>query len=225
MKVIQLPGAQPLRGGYSIVVVEAIAETIARLLHPHAEVVLHDLATGKIAKIWNPFSARKPGEVSDIDDISPELVEGNVLGPYEKASPKGARLKSISTIIRDEAEIARALLCVNLDVSQFDAAAKVLQSLAATGEDRPGWLFRQDIREQINLQIADYLKRHNLTMQSLDQAGRVAMIAHLDQCGAFQTRRAVDHIAAALDLSRTTVYLLLRQAREPQAERKTRKRK
>jgi hypothetical protein len=48
MKVIQLPGTKPLSGAFSIEMVEAIAETIARLLHPHAEVVLHDLATGKI---------------------------------------------------------------------------------------------------------------------------------------------------------------------------------
>jgi len=225
MKVIQLPGAEPFRGDYSMTVVEAIAETIARLLHPHAEVVLHNLATRKIAKIWNPFSGRKAGEPSDLDDIDPELTESNVVGPYEKASAKGTRLKSISTIIRDEATIARFMLCINLDVSQFDAAAKLLQSFGATAESRPDWMFRQDIREQINLQIADYLKRHNLNIQSLDPAGRVALIAHLDQSGAFQTRRAVDHIAAALNLSRTTVYLLLRQAREPKPEAKTRKRK
>jgi predicted transcriptional regulator YheO len=230
MKAIQLPGFKSLSGGYSLGVVEAIAEMISRLLHPHAEVVLHDLATRKIAKIWNPFSARKPGETSDVDDIDVELVEGDVIGPYEKASPKGARLKSISTIVRDEAGIARALLCINLDVSQFDAAAKLLQSISATSEVRPDWLFRQDIREQINLQIADYLKRHNLSFQSLDQAGRIALVGFLDESGAFQTRRAVDHIAAALDLSRTTVYLLLRQAREsgrraPKADIKKRKRK
>jgi predicted transcriptional regulator YheO len=206
-------------------VVEAIAETIVQLLHPHAEAVLHDLATRKIAKIWNPFSGRKPGEPSDLDDIDPELVEENVAGPYEKASPKGARLKSISAILRDRVGIPRFLLCINLDVSRFDAAAKLLQSFGATSESRPDWMFRQDIREQINLQIADYLKRHNLNMAALDQAGRVALIAFLDESGAFQTRRAVDHIAAALGLSRTTVYVLLRQAREPKPEPKTRKRK
>jgi predicted transcriptional regulator YheO len=86
-------------------------------------------------------------------------------------------------------------------------------------------MFRQDIREQINLQIADYLKRHNLTMASLDPAGRIALVGFLDESGAFQTRRAVDHIAAALDLSRTTVYLLLRQARTPKAEPRKGKRK
>jgi predicted transcriptional regulator YheO len=202
-------------------VVDAIAETVARLLHPHAELVLHDLATGKVAKIWNPFSGRKPGEPSDLDDIDPETVEGDVAGPYEKASAKGTRLKSISAVLRDRVGIPRFLLCINLDVSQFDIAAKLLQSFGATSESRPDWMFRQDIREQINLQIADYLKRHNLNMASLDQAGRIALVGFLDESGAFQTRRAVDHIAAALDLSRTTVYLLLRQSRVPQSEPKT----
>ena len=215
--LIELPGTVMPPGP----VVDAIAETIVRLLHPHAELVLHDLASGKIAKIWNPYSGRKPGEPSDLDDIDPEVVEGEVAGPYEKASAKGTRLKSISAILRDRMGIPRFLLCINLDVSQFDAAAKLLQIFGASSESRPDWMFRQDIREQINLQIADYLKRHNLTMQALDQAGRVALIEFLDETGAFQTRRAVDHIAAALELSRTTVYVLLRQAREPKAETKT----
>jgi predicted transcriptional regulator YheO len=214
MRAIELPGSRQVRGTYSIEPVEAIAETIARLLHPHAEIVLHDLVTRKIAKIWNPFSGRKPGEPSDLDDIDPELEESNVVGPFEKASPKGARLKSISTILRDEIGHARAMLCINLDVSQFDAAAKLLESFGAAGETRPEWMFRQDIREQINLQIAEYLKRRNATIGSIDQDGRLDLIAFLDKCGAFQARRAVDHIAAALRLSRTTVYVLLRQARE-----------
>jgi predicted transcriptional regulator YheO len=222
-RVIELP-ASVMPSGPLIAV---LAETIARFLHPHAEVVLHDLATRQIAGIWNPLSGRKPGEPSDLDDIDPELAEEDVVGPYEKASPKGARLKSISAILRDRTKIARFLLCINLDVSHFDAAARLLQSFGATGESRPDWMFRRDIREQINLQIADYLKRRNLSMAALDQAGRVALIAFLDESGAFQTRRAVDHIAAALELSRTTVYLLLRQSRDagPRRRDETKRRK
>jgi predicted transcriptional regulator YheO len=228
---IELPKRRPIElpasGEPAWSSIEALAETIARLLHPQAEVVLHDLATRQIARIWNPFSARKPGEPSDLDDIDPEMAEDDVIGPYEKASPKGARLKSISTILRNRAGIPRYMLCINVDVSQFEAAARLLQGFAATSQSRPDWMFRQDIREQINLQIAEYLKRHNLSMASLDPAGRIALIAHLDQSGAFQTRRAVDHIAAALGLSRTTVYMLLRQARDSATpeQKTTRKRK
>ena len=220
MPPIELPAPKLVRGRYTIEPIEAMAETIARLLHPHAEIVLHDLVTRKIAKIWNPFSGRKPGEPSDLDDIDPELEDSNVVGPYEKASPKGARLKSISTILRDEVGHARAMLCINLDVSHFDAAAKLLANLADASETRPEWMFRQDIREQINLQIAEYLKRHNVALGSITAEGRLDLIAFLDRCGAFQARRAVDHIAAALDLSRTTVYVLLREAREMTAPKK-----
>jgi predicted transcriptional regulator YheO len=214
MKVIEIPGGKSPRRGAALAVISPIAETIARLLTPHAEVVLHDLETGKIAKIWNPYSGRKPGEPSDLDGVDPELSDEDVVGPYEKASPKGTRLKSISAIIRPEGTVARFMLCINLDVAQFDLAAKLLQGFGATTESRSDWMFRQDIREQINLQIADYLKRNDLRIQSLDPADRIGLIAHLDATGAFQTRKAVDHIAAALDLSRTTVYVLLRQARE-----------
>ena len=38
-----------------------ICDALARLLSPHAEVVLHDPATDEIVAIWNPLSgAREP---------------------------------------------------------------------------------------------------------------------------------------------------------------------
>jgi predicted transcriptional regulator YheO len=211
-RAIELPKLTPLLGQESLAAVEPIAAAVAALLHPHAEIVLHDLATGRIARIWNNFSNRKVGEPSDLD-ADPELEEEDVLGPYEKASPRGERLNSISAVLRDHANIARAMLCINLDVSQFDAAAKLLAGFASARTSRPEWMFRQDIREQINLLIAEYLKARNTVMRALDQESRVDLISFLDRQGVFQTRRAVDHVAAALSLSRTTLYLLLKAAR------------
>lgn len=220
-KATQVPGRTPLADHESLAAVEPIATAVATLLHPHAELVLHDLATGRIARIWNNFSNRKVGEPSDLEaDL--ELEEEDVLGPYEKASPRGERLNSISAVLRDGNGIARAMLCINLDVSQFDAAAKLLEAFASARTARPDWMFRQDIREQINLLIAEYLKARNTVMRALDQEGRVDLVAFLDRQGVFQTRRAVDHVAAALSLSRTTLYLLLKAARgqETKARRK-----
>lgn len=216
-----LPAATPAAGHESLAAVAPIAAAIAALLHPHAEVVLHDLATGRIAQIWNSFSNRTGGEPSDLD-VDPELEDEDVLGPYEKATPRGEKLKSISAVLRDGNHIARALLCINLDVSQFDAAAKLLGAFASARTSRPDWMFRQDIREQVNLMIAEYLKARNTVMRALDQGGRVDLISFLDRQGVFQTRRAVDHVAAALDLSRTTLYLLLKTARgeHPKARKK-----
>jgi hypothetical protein len=36
----------------------AFAESVAVWLHPHAEVVLHDLASDRIVKLWNNISRR-----------------------------------------------------------------------------------------------------------------------------------------------------------------------
>ena len=45
-----------------------IAQAIAARLHPHAEVVIHDLRSGHIVDIWNAFSHRKPGDESLLGD-------------------------------------------------------------------------------------------------------------------------------------------------------------
>ena len=42
----------------------AMAEAFARLLHPFAEVVIHDLKKDQIVAIYNPFSKRKVGDSS-----------------------------------------------------------------------------------------------------------------------------------------------------------------
>jgi predicted transcriptional regulator YheO len=42
-----------------------VAEAIANLLHPFAEVVIHDHAEGRIRHIWNSFSGRSVGDRSE----------------------------------------------------------------------------------------------------------------------------------------------------------------
>jgi len=44
--------------------IEPACAAIAALLHPHAEVVVHELATDTIVAIWNPFSGRTVGDPS-----------------------------------------------------------------------------------------------------------------------------------------------------------------
>ncbi|WP_193366537.1 PAS domain-containing protein, partial [Inquilinus limosus] len=43
---------------------DAVAEAVAALLGPEAEVVLHELATDTILRIVNPLSRRRPGDPS-----------------------------------------------------------------------------------------------------------------------------------------------------------------
>jgi predicted transcriptional regulator YheO len=109
-----------------------VCEAIARLLSPHAEVVLHDPATDSVTAIWNPLSRRTVGDPSllgELDELSP--VGPDVYGPYPKSLPDGRRLSSVSAVIRDDEGRPDAVLCVNVDRSAFDAAARILAAFAA----------------------------------------------------------------------------------------------
>ena len=114
----------------------ATAAAISILLHPHAEVVLHDLATGLIAGIWNAFSGRKPGMESLVEDELDEIGEAGVYGPYEKIGEDGRRLKSVTAVLQDEFGQAPGLLCINMDISHFEAAAKLLSAFAGAAAPR-----------------------------------------------------------------------------------------
>ena len=189
------------------------AQAIAALLHPHAEVVIHDLKTDRVVEIWNSFSHRKAGDESLLGDDIEVQLDRDFFGPYEKAAPDGARLKSITAALRDAKGKRIGILCINLDVSQFDQAAKLLAAFTGIAEPRPEAMFRQDWREQINLMIRAFLERRRKALRALDRDERIALVAELDAAGLFEARNAAPHVASAMEISRATVYALLNAAR------------
>ena len=193
------------------------AEAVAALLHPHAEVVIHDTATDRVVRIWNAFSKRRPGTPSYLGHDPDLLKEADTYGPYEKANPDGSRIKSISAVLRDKAGKRAGFLCINLDLSKFDAAITLLSAFATPLTERPAPLFRHDWREQINLDIRDFLAETGKSIAALDRADRISLLARLDRAGLFQARNATPFIAQALGVSRATVYGLLAEARRSRA--------
>lgn len=190
-----------------------IAQAIAALLHPHAEVVIHDLKTDRIVDIWNAFSHRKAGDESLLGDDIEMQLDRDLFGPYDKAGPDGARLKSITAALRDASGERIGILCINLDVSLFDQAAKLLAAFTKVAEPRPEAMFRQDWREHINLTIRAFLESRRKALKALDREERIELIAELDAAGLFEARNAAPHVASAMEISRATVYALLNAAR------------
>lgn len=190
-----------------------VAQAIAALLHPHGEVVIHDLRSDRIVDIWNAFSHRKAGDESLLGDDIELHLDRDVFGPYDKANADGARLKSITATLRDGEGKRIGLMCINMDVSQFDQAVKLLSAFAAPGEPRPEAMFRQDWREHINLVIRAFLESKRKALKALNRGERIALIAEIDAAGLFAARNAAPHVAAAMNVSRATVYALLNAAR------------
>ncbi len=187
------------------------AEAIQRLLHPYAEVVIHDIKRNKIAAIFHPFSKRR---VEDPSLLTPEEMNGleDCIGPYEKLNWDGSKLKSISSVIRDEAGQAVGLLCINLDISKLIKINQEILTFIQSTEliPQPKYLFKDDWQEKMNQYIHAYLSERHLNLESLTREEKKALIEHLNKIGAFTGKNAAAYVAHIIGISRATVYNYLR---------------
>jgi predicted transcriptional regulator YheO len=193
--------------------IEPACAAIAALLHPRAEVVVHELATDTIVAIWNPFSGRTVGDPSLLQELPAHWSEQPMQGPYPKVELDGRALSAVSAVVPDSSGEPRGLLCVNLDRTPLEDAARALGALFAPTTAQPPELFERDWRDQIAAGVADYCAELGLPRERLTRAQRLELLRRLEQAGLFATRNAADHTATALGVSRATVYSLLKEIR------------
>jgi predicted transcriptional regulator YheO len=192
-----------------------VCDGVAQLLFPHAEVVLHDLATGTIAHIANSYSKRRAGDSSlNEPEIELDLTQ-DVIGPYPKTNWDGRHLKSITSVIRDGRGKAIGLLCINLDTDTIAGAVEMLRGIIALPErpQKPAPLFSGDWREGVNETLGSFLAERNTALAGLRNEDKDELISRLDRHGVFQIRKAVPYVAEILGMSRATVYNRLAVAR------------
>lgn len=188
-----------------------IAEGLSNLLYPHAEVVIHDLKSNRIVAIFNNFSKRKVGDESLLQEELEDAKLLDVFPIYFKTNWDGRRLKCVSITLKDENGIALGLLCINLDVSQWEEMGKyLLQWTQGLEGSQPEVLFKDDWREKINTYVSEYLKREKIVLKNLTKEKKKELILSLHREGAFSAKNAAFYIADVLDISRATIYNYLR---------------
>jgi predicted transcriptional regulator YheO len=185
----------------------AVADGLAALFSPFVEAVVHDIQTDSVAHVAHPFSPREVGDPSDLQGVQ-FAPDAAVIGPYEKINWDGRRIKSVTVVLRDEEKRPIGLLCVNTDVTEFDAVRRMLDGFlrVTDSEPRPDDLFRNDWHERINRYVAAWAAERGTTVASLDRAERRALIEDLHRTGAFEGKRAPAFVAGLLGVSRATVY-------------------
>lgn len=75
-----------------------IADGIAALFYPCAEVVIHDLRDQTIAYLVNNLSKLEVGGPSVLDEVH-YAARGRTIGPYEKLNWDGRRMRCVSNIL------------------------------------------------------------------------------------------------------------------------------
>ena len=200
-----------------------VADAIAKILHPYAEVVIHDIEKDIIVHIANPYSKREVGDTSYLglgSDDSDFGLEMNVLGPYEKTGGDGQRIRSITAVLRNEAAKPLGILCINLDFSTlesaFDSALVVLNGLIHPpgSEAPPEVIFREEWQEQIKLEIRAFCREKGRTQESISTKERRELMRRIDQKRLFYARKSVEQVASLLKISRATAYKDLNQIRK-----------
>lgn len=190
------------------------AEAIQKLLHPHAEVVVHDIKLNQIVAIFHPFSKRRVGDSSLFTPEEKMATLENCIGPYEKRNWDGRKLKSVSSIIKDENNKSVGMLCINLDISKLEKINDLITLFIGKENfiPQPNPLFQDDWQEKINKYIHAYLIEHHLTLESLSRTEKKELIEHLHTIGAFSAKNAALYIAQIIGVSRATIYNYLSEA-------------
>ena len=192
-----------------------MADGIAALLFPFAEVVVHDLASQTVVHLANNLSRREVGDASALDDLVIDAPD-SVIGPYEKQNWDGGRMRSVSVVIRDDAAVPLGVVCINLSIAAFEQARAALD-LFVTGVrvmPQPDVLFRDDWQERINTFLHAWLREHQLALRSLTREQKRALVIALDRDGAFRGRSAANYVAKVLSMGRATVFKHLKSARD-----------
>ncbi len=185
-----------------------IAEAIARLLHPFAEVVIHDIEENRIAAIYGSFSKRGTGDESLIRDREGIERASDVHGPFRRHDLDRPWIKYVSVKLKDDGGRAIGLMCVNLDLSVVAELKQSMLALLATEEDSAEFesLFDDDWQEQITTFVQEHLNSLNRSTGSLTRRERARLVRELRGAGALRARNAPAFVANLLGVSRATIY-------------------
>lgn len=195
---------------------KVIADCLATLLFPHAEIILHDVRSRTVVHIANNFSKRQLGDDSALEELPGAFDGVDSLGPYEKLNWNGQKIRSITSVLRDAKGKPEYLLCINSNFSVLEQARDALDAFFQVSRliPQPDALFRDDWQERINTFLHAWLAEHQLSLATLNMKQKRAMIEALHTEGAFDGRSGADYVANVLNMGRATVYKYLKALRD-----------
>ncbi|MGW5636212.1 helix-turn-helix transcriptional regulator [Streptomyces sp. NPDC003832] len=197
-----------------------VVDGLVATFGPLCEVVLHDYRRPErsVVAVAGTVTGRAVGGA--MSEIGLRMV---ARGPdaedelnYVTRTGTGALVKASTLLLRDSTGEVFGALCVNLDVTAVNEAHALLGALAGVGRDpaeAPVTTFGNDIDSVVDAILDAHQLRQNRGWAELDRDRRLELFRGLDGRGVFAVRRAVEHVAARLGISRATAYSYLSQAR------------
>lgn len=212
---------------------KAVAEFLSLCFSRNIEVVLHDvrgdLQHSAVAIYNNHISGRTPG--APMTKLGTQFIREEVyrkkdfICNYEGVTLNGVSVRASTLFIKNKAGDVIGFLCVNVDVSEYALAEKVLNDLIRFGldqnslptetqqylEDFPHKV--TDITGQI---ITEYCLQNHKRNDGLNSDDKYEIICRLEKAGLFSIKGSIGDVAASLKVSEPTIYRYLKKMRKEQ---------
>ena len=192
-----------------------IAETIGKTFGNRCEVVLHDLTIPEKSVVYTvngDVTGRREGQTFD------RLVRSVLLNKnftrdyavnYTFETEDGRRIKSSSSLVRDEAGEVVGVFCVNYDITFMKTLHDELELFLPMQEDSsvicPEMAADQDVTTVVDTLIDNIVSSRK--KQGLTKQDNLEMIRFMDDKGIFLVKGAIDKVAACMGLPKPKVYV------------------
>lgn len=211
-------------------VLQATVRMLGTVLGRNTEVVLHDLTRPEhsvLAIVNGHISGRQVGSpilAGPLHDrgfdavLHAALEKGSqgpvVIGNYPTLGHDGKAFRSATAVFRDAAGEPFASLCVNTDLTGIAAAQACLEQLLATSEaSAPVPEATPDLEHLMTRIIDSALQDARAQGMRFGKAQKLEAVRQMHDGGLFIVKGAVEKAAAALGVTRYTVYNYLEEIR------------
>ncbi|MEP5760650.1 MAG: PAS domain-containing protein [Litoreibacter sp.] len=185
---------------------DSFCEALVKLHAPFCEVVVHDLATETVAKVFATKTDRVVGEPSYLDELPAMDLNQKSYGPYRRTGTNGKALKSISIVGRNRKGEPEHLICINIDVTQYETIQAAVSMVLAVPDDEKSTPLANDWLERLHGFTGEYAAALGVLPRDLSAQERKALVGKLSNMNVFEQKNAAQAVAKALGVSRATIY-------------------
>jgi predicted transcriptional regulator YheO len=201
-------------------ILKEMAAPLAAALGKDSEVVIHDLSLipDSIVAVGGELTGRSEGgPVTDL--LLEHLKKGRTddLIRYKARHTDGRVFRSSTVFARDEHGRPFASLCINTDLTDWEKAVALIASHTATaaGDESPSAeTFSTTVGDLSETLIERAIASLHVPVELMQKQHKLAVVRELEDQGIFLIKDSVDTVAAALAVTRFTIYNYLNEIRE-----------
>lgn len=200
-----------------------LAEFLSDAFGPMAEIAVHDLDRPHASIVFirnGHLSGRKKGDsmTKETLELTRKARDSGIdfISDYRGHDLNDHQFRVSSFFIRDKEDEVIGALCININITELQRAAHLLQTISETDSVNgmvtsgiPSQELEENPEENIRRVTREVIKQVHIPIDKLSRIERLAIIKDLKDRGIFLIKGAVGVVAPELKVSVPTLYRYL----------------